>query len=59
MTEPYPNKPVWVQRIDSEIAGYEKERQKHTDMVVQYDKKIDELQDKRSAWTNRDGAADA
>ncbi len=43
-------RPAWVQKIDGEIAGYEKERDKAQAMVEQCNKKIGELREKRSQW---------
>jgi hypothetical protein len=50
MTEEW--RPVWVQRIDREIAGYEKERAQHRTMFDEYTKKLEELRAKRKEWTD-------
>lgn len=51
-------KPTWVQRIDREIAGYERERDSHRAMFDEYTKKLEELKARRKEWTdgkNADG----
>ena len=58
MTEvtPYPNKPIWVQKIDDEISTCERERDKHHAMAREYDTRIEQLKDKRKQWTESEAA---
>ncbi len=53
---PYPNKPIWVQKIDREIEGLERERDKQQGMVREYDTRIEQLKDKRREWTESEAA---
>jgi hypothetical protein len=44
-------KPIWVQRIDTQITECETDRKKYRAMGDQCDARLRELKDKRRPWT--------
>ena len=48
--------PDILEKIDREIEGLERERDKQQGMVREYDTRIEQLKDKRREWTESEAA---
>lgn len=53
MSEPY--KPVWVQRIDTQITEVQTDRNGHQRMLDECDARLRDLREKRKPWTEIEG----
>lgn len=48
-------RPIWVQRIDTQITECQTDRNKHHRMVEECDARLKDLREKRKPWTEIEG----